>query len=216
MTRIACLLTGLATALVPLAAAAEDCRAQLGEVSKLARESPRVDLERRQLNRLREVALYLAQSDREAACLELAGAMERIVRERRDVLQRTDAIARFATAPRITELGRPLAASEITGSVVRGPTGEEIGEIRDLVLRPGGDVAYAVVHYGEFIGLGGTSVAVDWSALRLTEDGSTYVLRATEQDLEAVPGLDGKPWPAAPPGLVREAPAGAAREGGGT
>lgn len=211
MIRIACLLTGLATALFPLASSAEACRAQLSEVSKLARESPRVDLERRQLNRLREVALSLAEADREAACLELAAAMERIVRERRDVLERTDAIARFATARPVTALDQPLAASEISGSVVRGPTGEEIGEIRDLVLRPGGDVAYAVVHYGEFIGLGGSSVAVDWSALRLTEDGSTYVLRATEKDLEAVPELEGKPWPATPPGLVREGAPGGAR-----
>lgn len=208
--------TGFTMALLllalPLGALAQECREQLAAVAQLARETPRVDLERRQINRLREVALYLASTRREAACLELVGAIEGIVRERRDVLERTDEIVRFAAAPPLADLKHPISAGELIGSVVRGPTGEEVGEIRDLVLRPDGTVAYVAVHHGSFIGLGGRSVAVDWDSLRRTQDGATYVLQATEDDLEQVPELDRDGgWPAEPPGMLGGAPSPAGR-----
>lgn len=205
MKTIPCLalLTMLASPAVTLA----DCKSDIEEVTRAASAKPgdKGDLERRQMSRLRDVATYLSRTGRESACQNLVATMRELVEQREDVAERSSEVARYAVAPSITEQGAPFQASELNGSVVRSPTGEEIGEIQDLVLDSNGRVLYLVLHEGGIIGIGGRRIAVEWPALRRTEDGESFVLRSSAEDLEQVGELPGDSYPQTPTDMFSEA-----------
>ncbi len=51
-------------------------------------------------------------------------------------------------------------ASKVIGQNVKSPDAKSLGEIKDLVLDPRGRIAYAVLSYGGFMGLGNKLFAV--------------------------------------------------------
>ena len=58
-----------------------------------------------------------------------------------------------------------LSASTLAGDSVRNPAGEDLGMIDELMIDiPSGRVAYAVLSFGGFLGLGDKLFAVPWSA----------------------------------------------------
>jgi len=67
---------------------------------------------------------------------------------------------------------RVCSASEIIGQSVVNPEGESLGKINDLAIDgDAGRVAYAVLSFGGFLGMGDKLFAIPWSALeRSTED----------------------------------------------
>ncbi|MEY2486609.1 MAG: hypothetical protein QOH39_2257 [Verrucomicrobiota bacterium] len=88
-----------------------------------------------------------------------------------------------------------IAASEAKGAKVRNLQNEEIGYIEDVLLDPDtGEVRFAVLNVGGFLGIGGTKVAVPWNALQISKDGNKpkYVLDATKDRLEKAPKMEGK------------------------
>lgn len=87
-------------------------------------------------------------------------------------------------------------ASQIIDSDVENPRGESLGEIEDLVFDERGEILYAVLSYGGFLGLGDKYFAVPWSALTSkAEDDDTYVLNIDEERLKNAPGFDKNNWP---------------------
>jgi sporulation protein YlmC with PRC-barrel domain len=59
----------------------------------------------------------------------------------------------------------PVKASSIIGTKVVNPKDEGLGEIKELVITPrSGRVAYTVVSFGTFLGMGGKLFAVPFSA----------------------------------------------------
>jgi len=60
---------------------------------------------------------------------------------------------------------------------------------------PAGKVAYAVLSFGGFLGMGNKLFAVPWSALRLDEDQKHFILDVDKQKLEGAPGFDQDNWP---------------------
>ena len=65
-----------------------------------------------------------------------------------------------------------LKASELIGMKVEGSDGKNLGKIRDLVIDPqDGDIEYAVLDFGGFLGMGDKYFAVPWDALNKTENG---------------------------------------------
>jgi sporulation protein YlmC with PRC-barrel domain len=73
---------------------------------------------------------------------------------------------------------RPITADEITGMSVYSSNGQEIGEVERVVLGQNNQV-FAVVAFGEFLGLGGESRLLPLS--RMTVQGDRIVVRATNQ-----------------------------------
>jgi len=89
-----------------------------------------------------------------------------------------------------------LKASDVIGMKVEGTDGKKLGDIKDLVIDPmDGDIDYAVLDYGGFLGVGDKYFAVPWEALQLSEDGKKVILDVTKKDLKQAPGFDKKHWP---------------------
>lgn len=85
-----------------------------------------------------------------------------------------------------------LAQSDsIKGSAVSNPQGEQVGDIQDVVVDVRkGDVAFAVVGVGGFLGVGEKNVAVPWDRLQPGPQPQSFVLDADRQTLERAPSLD--------------------------
>jgi sporulation protein YlmC with PRC-barrel domain len=98
-----------------------------------------------------------------------------------------------------------VPASSVTGDAVVNSSGEHLGRIEDLVLDlSSGRVAYAVLSFGGFLGLGDKLFAVPWGAMRLDADHKLFLLDLSRQDLEEADGFDKDDWPdLADPELAR-------------
>lgn len=79
----------------------------------------------------------------------------------------------------------------IKGSTVRNQQGESIGDVQDVVvdLRRG-QVAYAVVGVGGFLGVGEKNVAVPWDRLQPGDEPQSFQIQADRQTLENAPAID--------------------------
>lgn len=90
-----------------------------------------------------------------------------------------------------------MAADTLEGNPVIGPAGEDLGTIDHIMLDvQGGRVAYAVLSFGGFLGIGEKLFAVPWSALTLDTRRKCFVLGVDKEKLKAAPGFDKDHWPA--------------------
>src|SRR5919201_869381 len=61
-------------------------------------------------------------------------------------------------------------ASKLIGADVENPSGQNLGDIKDIVLDPQtGQIAYAVLGFGGFLGMGEKYFAIPWTALSAKE-----------------------------------------------
>jgi sporulation protein YlmC with PRC-barrel domain len=91
---------------------------------------------------------------------------------------------------------RVLSASTLAGDRVRNSAGEDLGKIEDLMIDvQDGRVAYAVLSFGGFLGIGDKLFAVPWNALTINEQEKVFVLDVDRQTLENAPGFDKDNWP---------------------
>ena len=100
------------------------------------------------------------------------------------------------TTEQRTEVATLLAISEIKGARVINFQNQDVGEIDELLIDPdSGQIRFAVVGVGGFLGLGSTKVAVPWLAFQIvTERGKIkyIMLDATKERLEKAPRVEGK------------------------
>jgi sporulation protein YlmC with PRC-barrel domain len=91
---------------------------------------------------------------------------------------------------------RVLSASTLTGDRVRNSAGEDLGKVEQIMIDiPSGRVAYAVVSFGGFLGIGDKLFAVPWNALRIDEGEHEFVLNIDRKTLENAPGFNKDSWP---------------------
>jgi hypothetical protein len=91
---------------------------------------------------------------------------------------------------------RTLSVTSLVGDGVRNPAGENLGEIKDLMIDlPTGKVAYAVLDFGGFLGVGNKLFAVPFGVFRLDQDKHEFVLDVPKELLKAAPGFDKDNWP---------------------
>ena len=89
-----------------------------------------------------------------------------------------------------------LAASTLAGDSVRNAAGEDLGKIDEIMIDiPSGRVAYAVLSFGGFLGMGDKLFAVPWSALKVDEDEKCFILNVDRRTIEQAPGFDKDNWP---------------------
>ena len=100
------------------------------------------------------------------------------------------------TTEQRTEVATLLAASEIKRARVTNFQNQDIGDIDEMLIEPNtGQIRFAVVSVGGFLGLGSTKVAVPWLAFQIvTERGKIkqLMLDATKERLEKAPRVEGK------------------------
>ncbi len=96
-----------------------------------------------------------------------------------------------------TMTGNPvLSAGTLAGDSVKNKQGETLGSIKDIMIDTGaGKVAYAVLDFGGFLGIGNKLFAVPWSALRVCAEDKCCYMDADKELLEQAEGFDQDNWP---------------------
>ena len=91
---------------------------------------------------------------------------------------------------------RVLTATSIIGDEVENRQGENLGEIKDIMLNiQNGTIEYVVISYGGFLGIGDKLFAVPFNSLQLNPDKKTFILDRDNEFLKNSPGFDQTHWP---------------------
>jgi sporulation protein YlmC with PRC-barrel domain len=90
-------------------------------------------------------------------------------------------------------------ASKISGMTVKNRANEDLGKVEDLVIDERGNIRYAAVSFGGFLGFNDKLFAVPWKALTIKNDVNSttqYVeLNVSKKYLENAPGFPSDKWP---------------------
>lgn len=91
---------------------------------------------------------------------------------------------------------RLLSSSSIVGTDVRNLDKKDIGEVKDLMIDlRSGKIAYAVLSFGGFLGMGDKLFAIPFEAFKLDTDSEVLILDAKKEVLEQAHGFDKDHWP---------------------
>jgi sporulation protein YlmC with PRC-barrel domain len=89
-----------------------------------------------------------------------------------------------------------LSASTIKGDKVINAAGEDLGKIEELMIDlRDGRLAFAVLSFGGFLGMGDKLFAIPWQTLRLKLHDHAFVLDVPKDTLEKAEGFDKDNWP---------------------
>ena len=95
-----------------------------------------------------------------------------------------------------TPTWRVLSASTLKGDDVVNAKDEKLGTIEELMIDlDKGCIAYAVLSFGGFLGMGDKLFAIPWSALSVDTIEKRFVLNVKKELLEKAPGFDKSDWP---------------------
>src|ERR1700730_2616505 len=90
-----------------------------------------------------------------------------------------------------------MDAATLDGDTVVNSSGEDLGKIEAIMLDiTSGRIAYAVLSFGGFLGMGSKYFAIPWSALTLDAGEKRFILGVSKDQLENAPGFDKDHWPA--------------------
>jgi sporulation protein YlmC with PRC-barrel domain len=99
-------------------------------------------------------------------------------------------------APAEKTLGIVLSGSSLKGDRVVNYKGEDLGKIEEIMIDlDRGRVAYAVLSFGGFLGLGDKLFAIPWQAITVDTVKKQLILNADKALLEKAPGFDKDNWP---------------------
>jgi sporulation protein YlmC with PRC-barrel domain len=91
---------------------------------------------------------------------------------------------------------RLMGADTLLGNDVYNEKEEDLGDIKEIMLDMNtGQVAYAVLSFGGFLGMGERLFAVPWDALQLDTVNKRFMLNVDKERLENAPGFDKDHWP---------------------
>lgn len=89
-----------------------------------------------------------------------------------------------------------LSASSINGTNVYNRSDEKLGRIHDIMIDTrSGKIAYAVLSFGGFLGMGDKYFAIPWQAFTADRAHEHFVLNVPKEKLENAPGFDKNDWP---------------------
>jgi hypothetical protein len=90
-----------------------------------------------------------------------------------------------------------VLASKIIGESVVNHEDESLGKIDELVFDAReGRLAYAVLSFGGFIGMGNKLFAMPWKAFEFSNTENKLILNVDKKKLESAPGFDkSAKWP---------------------
>ena len=88
----------------------------------------------------------------------------------------------------VKETSSLIAGSKVTGTNVYNTVGESIGSIYDVMIdKKSGKVAYAVMSFGGFLGIGNEYHPLPWSMLKYDTGKGGYVVNLSKSQLEGAP-----------------------------
>jgi hypothetical protein len=88
----------------------------------------------------------------------------------------------------IRETSDLISADKVTGTDVYNSAGDNLGSIHDLMIdKRGGRVAYAVMSFGGFLGIGEKYHPLPWNVLTYDESKGGYNIDLTSEQLKSAP-----------------------------
>lgn len=89
-----------------------------------------------------------------------------------------------------------MSTDSLNGNSVRNRTNEELGHVKDIMVDTDDNhIAYAVLSFGGFMGMGDKLFAIPWEALELDTVNECFILNVPKEKLENAPGFDKDNWP---------------------
>ncbi|MEZ5351863.1 MAG: PRC-barrel domain-containing protein [Bryobacteraceae bacterium] len=89
-----------------------------------------------------------------------------------------------------------LSAGTLAGDPVVNRKGEDLGKIEEIMVDlASGRVAYAVLSFGGFLGMGDKLFAIPWQSLQIDTVSKRAILDLSKERLESAPGFDKDNWP---------------------
>jgi hypothetical protein len=84
-----------------------------------------------------------------------------------------------------------IASDRVEGTPVRRPNGEKIGTVQRLMIdKVSGNVAYAVLTFGGFLGMGRKHFPIPWARLKYDLAQEAYRVDMTDEELRHAPGYE--------------------------
>ena len=89
-----------------------------------------------------------------------------------------------------------IGSDKVEGTNVYRSNGDKVGSIERVMLeKVSGKVAYAVMSFGGFLGLGHDHYPIPWQRLTYNERLGGYELNVTDQELKGAPKFEtGREW----------------------
>lgn len=83
-----------------------------------------------------------------------------------------------------------IASDRVEGTALRRPNGEKIGTIQRLMIdKVSGNVAYAVLSFGGFLGIGHKHLPIPWTRLKYDRTLGAYHVDITDEELKRAPSF---------------------------
>jgi hypothetical protein len=103
----------------------------------------------------------------------------------------------------VEETVRLIASNKVEGTPVYNAKGEQLGTIHNFMVdKYSGQVAYAVMLCGGFLGFGGSHHPLPWKALKYDPQVGGYVVDADDARLMNAPRFDSSEDPFADPAFA--------------
>ena len=84
--------------------------------------------------------------------------------------------------------GRLIAADQVEGTTIYNPAGDNLGSVEDVMIdKVTGKIAYAVVGFGGFLGIGDRHYPLPWEKLKYDTNMGGYVVDLDKRMLEGAP-----------------------------
>lgn len=81
-----------------------------------------------------------------------------------------------------------IASDKVEGTAVYGPDQDKIGRIENVMIdKLSGRVAYAVLTFGGFLGMGNDYYPLPWAMLKYDESLGGYIVNISREQLENAP-----------------------------
>lgn len=81
-----------------------------------------------------------------------------------------------------------VSSADVNGTAVYSPTGDHLGQIDHLMIdKHSGQIAYAVMSFGGFLGLGSESHPLPWKKLSYDTQLGGFMTDVTEEQLTGAP-----------------------------
>lgn len=84
--------------------------------------------------------------------------------------------------------GRLIGADQVQGTAIYNPHGDDLGSVEDVMIdKVTGRIAYAVVGFGGFLGIGNRHYPLPWEKLKYDTSMGGYVVDLDKHTLEGAP-----------------------------
>jgi PRC-barrel domain len=97
----------------------------------------------------------------------------------------------------VRETSSLIAANKVQDTPVYNNSGESLGSIHDVMIdKKSGNVAYAIMSFGGFLGIGNSYHPLPWSVLKYDTNKGGYVVNLDRRQLEGAPAYPAGSAPA--------------------